>query len=420
MQKTDRAIDKLSQDANISKTESAQILASVGSPELAKFVTGLSASSVMESSSASHSTIAKAKEISKDFNFEENARTAFQASEHLSKTSSDDHVKSLAHNQQASLSEAAHQHQSAHKHIENAKRLSKEADYTESHSASINRNYNDKLIQYIADHEAPNVGGKIGAKNASGIILRNDDETQAYLDYFMRDHAPKLSFSTSQAHFQKEYEGIGLTSTVDKNSVDHFHQQSKNHINHDISDESQGIENRVKRNIEGANQFIKNAQEDVIYPARATLQKEHDRQSTNVGIVAAVKGGISAAKNTLDSPYNFVSEKVEDVIDVYQQYVNGPKVSPDYTNIPQMLNASLQEGSGDLGVPLTQKKSISPNLISGESQHNGRTESILKSQERGEESQAPNVIKIKDVSMKIQEASGEKLEEPKLLRKENY
>ena len=142
MQMTDQAVDKLSKDANISKADSAKLMASVGSPQLAKIVTGLDASTAMESSSVSQETIAKAKEISKQFNFEQNARIAFQASEHLSKTSSDDNVKSLAHNQQASLSEAAHQNQSANKHIEKAKRLSKEADYTESNSASINRNYN--------------------------------------------------------------------------------------------------------------------------------------------------------------------------------------------------------------------------------------------------------------------------------------
>jgi uncharacterized protein (UPF0305 family) len=429
MQMTNRAVDKLSKDANISKAESAQLLASVGSPQLAKLVTGLEASTAMESSSASQETIAKAKEISKDFNFEQNARTAFQASEHLSKTSTDDNVKSLARNQQSSLSEAAHQNQSANKHIENAKRLSKEADYTESNSASINRNYNDKLISYIAGHEAPNVGGKIGKRGATGIISRNDDETQTYLDHFMRDHAPKPAFSMSQAQslLQKEYDGTQLEKTVDKNSVENFHQQSKNEINHDLSAESQGIENRVKGNIAGTNKFIKGAQADIIDPERAKLQKDYDRQSTDVGVVTAIKGGLSAVKNAADSPQNFVHEKIEDVKEAYQTIVHGEKVSPEYTNIPQMLKASLKDsaGSEDLNGGYTQKQSI-PHKESSKgtshftSLHDGSVESLFKHQNNQEELRSPKVIKIKEVSMKQEGESIEKLNAQKemLIKKE--
>jgi hypothetical protein len=425
MQMTNQAVDKLSKDANISKADSAKLMASVGSPKLSKLITGLDAGTAMESSSASQQTIAKAKEISKQFNFEENARTAFQASQHLSQTSSDDAVKSLARNQQSSLSEAAHQNQSAHKHIENAKRLSKEADYTESNSASINRNYNDKLIKYIADHKAPNVGGEIGTRGAAGIIKRNDDETQTYLDHFMRDHAPKPAFSMSQEQslLQKEYDTTEMPSTVDKNSVDHFHQQSKNEINHDLSSESQGIENRVKENISGTNKFIKEAQSDIIDPERAKLEKDYNRQSTDVGIVSAAKGGLRAVKNAVDSPSNFVHEKIEDVQDSYQNIVYGEKVSPEYKNIPKMLHASLKnsENASDLSRELTQQPSSSNNQMFDikaniASQHDGSRESLFNRSDTNEEAHVPKVIKIKEVSINQEGESIEKRDASKDLK----
>lgn len=373
MQMTNRAIDKLSKEAHVSQARSAQILSSVGSPQLAKIVTGLSASTAMESNSLSQETLSKAKEIAKDFNFEDHARTAFQASEQLSKTSSDEQVKSLARHQQASLSEAAHHNQSAHKHLENAKRLSKEADYTENNSASVDRNYNDKLIAYIAAHEAPNVGGKIGTKGAIGILLRNDEETQTYLDHFMRDHGPKATFSMSQEqrHLQKDYAGTPLENTLDldKDNVDRFHGQSTKEIQHDLRAQSQGLEKRVQDTISGTTPFMKGAQEDIIDGDRTKLQKEHARQSSDVGVTTALKGGLRSVKNTLDSPQNFTHERWEDLKEVFKSFYdeknNKKKVIPSYQDLPQMIKDALQkktEGDQKIGstvpVPVSAPVSV--------------------------------------------------------------
>ena len=241
----------------------------------------------------------------------------------------------------------------------------------------------------------------------------------------MRDHAPKPSFSMSQEQslLQKEYDGTQLVSTVDKNSVENFHQQSKNEINHDLSAESQGIENRVKGNITGTNKFIKGAQADVIDPERAKLQKNYDRQSTNVGVVTAIKGGLSAVKNAVDSPQNFVNEKVEDAKEAYQSIVHGEKVSPEYKNIPQMLQTSLKisTDSVDSSGGLTQKQSISHNENSGSTSqftapHDGSTESLFKHQESQAEAHTPQIIKIKEVSIKQDSESIEKLNVSKDLK----
>ena len=348
MQMVHQATERLAQDAHMSKGQAASVLASIGAPGLAQMVTGLSGAANLESNSMNQETLIKAKDISQQFQFDEQARIAMQATEHLSKTSQDEHVKSMARHQQASLSETAQSHQSAQKHKENAKRLTKEADFTESNSVSINRNYNEKLIDYIASHDAPNVGGALGKREATSIIARNDEVTQTYLDHFMRDHAPKHAQTVTQEGLNADYTAASVGLVVDKGVVDQFDQHAKAEMSDTLTRGTHGIETRVRHKREGTEGAIKEAKADVVDSSYTALQKAYERHSTDVGIATALKGGLAALGNTIQSPSRFVDETVDDVKGLYKTLTEGEQPSRTNHDVMERVADSIERTKGSI------------------------------------------------------------------------
>ena len=377
MEIVNQAVDRLAKDANISKGRAAEIMASVGSPELLNSIFGASVGSQLQSSSASSETISKAKEISQSMNFGENARVAMQASQHLSKHSSDDQIQSFAKNHQASLSETARDSQSAQKHFDASRRLSKEADTVESQSATINRNMNDKFIGWLANQEAPNSdGGIIGNRGAIAMLQHKPDEAQAYANQFVREQMPKASLGMSESSLQSEYRATPMSSSVDKGVVDSLDQKSKEEMSYKVGTKAFGMERRVEEQIEGATQFMKGAKEDIVDPRQAELQKDHHRQSTDVGIVSAIGGGLKAVKNTVDSPDRFLNEKIEDMKEGYTKLTKGDlKEARNYSDLPSMINTSIQSR----GYPSSSDKSLRQDVLTAEEQPVRSVESEIKS-----------------------------------------
>lgn len=341
MQKMDQAIDHLSKSANITKGQSATLMASLSSPGVAKFITGGSIGVNLESTGASQDTIAKATEIHKNFNFEENARIGMQATEHLSKGNSEDESTILARNQQKSFNEAASSNQSAQKHLEKSQRLSKEADYTQANESSVNRNFTEQLKTYIANHDAPNAYGKIGMRGAAKIIEKNGSDLEIYTDRFMQQILPPRTHFDDVDSMRQQYKATNIGPVVSNQNmggVDRFYQQSEEKMSHEVSSKAEGIENRVQGRLEATKGLIKSAGEDVINPTWASLQKEHDRNSTNVGLVDAAKGAIKSINHALDSPSRAINEITEDTVEYLQNYQKEQKAPTDYSNVTEKLN----------------------------------------------------------------------------------
>eukprot|EP01035_Chromulina_nebulosa_P023586 gene23586-30585_t len=338
MQVVNQAVDELSKDAGISKEKAASVMASISAPDVAKFFTGLSGGTSLNSSNTSSETISKAHKIAQQTQFEENARTAMQASQHLSKNSSDDQIRSYANNHQASLNQAARDSESAQKHFEKSTRLSREADHVESQSGTINRNMNQQFMDWLSkqpgDH---NSGIEMGYNQAVGLITHKPEVASIFASKFMNENMQKMNLGVDESSLKSNYHNTQIGSPVDQGVVTRLSEKSDNEISYRVGAKSIGLEGRVSDSIEGTKKFIAGSQEEVIDNPKEKLQKEYDRNSTDVGVVSAIKGGLSAVKNTLDSPQNFVHEKIEDVKDTYQTLVNGPfKEATVFKDLPNM------------------------------------------------------------------------------------
>lgn len=360
MQMMDQAVKKLSKDSNISEGKAALVLASVGTPGLGQALFGASASADLTSMNENRDTISKAKEISKQMNFEENARISMQAAKHLSQHSSDDKVKSYAQSQQVSLNKAARDSSLAQKHFDTSRSLSKEADMIESQSVAFNRNHNDKFFEYLANQSTHSSGGRMGERAAAAMIYNNPTLTEAYARQYMRENIPNQSqaLGETEESLKADYHARPMPSAVDTGVVERFDEQARGEITHEKEEEAAGMRHRVEAEIVGTKQFIKNAKQEVINPAREELEKEHSRKSTDVGITTALFGGLKAIKNAKDSPLRFVEEQVDNVKEMYTKRDSGQqKEDTVYSNFSSMITTSMRGDGSSSSMEIIQEDS---------------------------------------------------------------
>ncbi len=307
MQQVQQAVDRLSQETGLSKDKSANLLASVGTPEIMKLGLGVSGGSNTETSSASRDHIQKAKEISQQYSFEDSLKISSQGMQTLAKHQNSDEVQSFVNNHQASVSETARQSESAQKHFDQSQRLSSEARYMEDNSVTMNRNLNDKFIDWLA-HQPPAYRheGHMGERAALMMISHQPELAQSYAQDFQRKQMASGGFSVSsqptEDNLRKDYESQSLDDVVQKDAVSQLSQEAHALRGQNLHSKAEGIEERVMQGQSQGQQFMDQSKHEVLDDQRKEMNHEFNSRSNNVGVLEVMGDVVDTAVQTVARP----------------------------------------------------------------------------------------------------------------------
>ena len=313
------AVEKFAQTHDISTGKAAHVMAQAGTPGMGFFGVGVSANA--SSSHNDNKLIQSAKDFAKQYNLEETGRIAEQATQHLSKHSSDDRIKSYLKSQQASVTDAARDSQSAQQHFDRSDRLIQEADRVDSNALNINRDatahYLDWLEQQPGIHSN---GGNYGAmgKRAALNVLKSPEHASLYESQYMREHMPKQAFGISTSSMQQNYENAHMPSSVDKGVIANLDNLAKTHITNDSAPKADGIEERVERKRMQTESAYDSAQKKMSEQS-TQLEEEYQQAKKKVGITEAATQGVEAVidggAKAIDGALDVASKGVHFVAD---------------------------------------------------------------------------------------------------------
>ena len=352
-QKLNTAVNRFAQNHDISTGKAAQVLAQAGISVLGNGLT-----TNMNSSNEDRELVGKAKEFAQLLQLDKTGRIAEQATQHLSKHSSDDQVQSYLRSQQASLTEAARDSESAQKHFESSQRLNKEADKIESQSATFNRNHNDRFVKWLADQPATHgLSGKIGYREAIGMINHKSEETAVYAERYKRENMQEMSLDRAESSLKEDFKKVQLSSSVDRGVADRLDQHAATQIDHALTQQAEGIEKRIGGKIQETSNTYDAAKEKVNKQSSA-VEDRYQQEKDKVGIaeavgqsMVAIRGGIIKAAEATDEALRYLEDHPETLLTLNSPLINRPDTLPlegvknneGYSD--SALNSSMSESS---------------------------------------------------------------------------
>lgn len=184
---------------------------------------------------ASDQDILRAVEkFSTDENFQKAYRDAVQASVNVSHNVSNETAKRLSDGVAGSFEQSMAERAEAAKSFQEASSWNQQAMNTRTNAMSINADYKQQFVEWLAEQPADNARGKIGYRGAANIIATHPQEAIAWGDQFMKDIGltPSINLSTNPAQLKADYqvEKGHQAYTASKNSLESVRQQGASQL----------------------------------------------------------------------------------------------------------------------------------------------------------------------------------------------
>lgn len=205
--KTAQLVEDFADQNGLTTQKSAELLAeaSVGGGVIFKGSIGGKATM----NATDQEFLQKAEKFSNDKNFQEAARESAQASKSLSHSVTDDNSRRLSEAVSGSYESGIQQRSDASKSYNESEAYNKQAMNTLANSSSINANYNQQFVDWLAEQPADHTTGHIGQRGAADIIGNNPQLAMGYVNKFMDEQglAPNTPLGTSPGKLRSDYEG---------------------------------------------------------------------------------------------------------------------------------------------------------------------------------------------------------------------
>ena len=150
----------------------------------------------------------KFEKFSEDKQFQDAMREAVQASQNISHTTSDEEAKRLSTDMSGSYERSMNERSEAQKSFNELDAWNRQAMNTRANAASINANYNQPFIEWLAKQPADNATGHIGRDGAALMIAKNPGQAMAYGNKFLAQEGlvPKAVLHTSPDKMRADYQ----------------------------------------------------------------------------------------------------------------------------------------------------------------------------------------------------------------------
>lgn len=279
LNKSAQIVKKFGDDNNLNAVQSAQMLAaanaSVGVTKAFSLLTSVTAGGKFDATISGTSDIQniyrKAQEVTQSADFQTSLRDASQLSHNQSFATNNDEGKRLADNLSKSWNESNNFRQEASKSFSQSEAYQMQASAIQHSSSSINANYNQQFIEWVADQRADNAGGgRIGIRGAAYIMAHNPELATAHAERFVSQNsllpsAPTLMQQNSPSNLTASYGGdrSHIITDVNKDTA----QIGMNEIKATAQQDLSGIDNNLAENFnnqhQSAQQQLNNSQQNI-------------------------------------------------------------------------------------------------------------------------------------------------------------
>ena len=197
LNKSAQIVKKFGDDHNLNAVQSAQMLAAasanVGLEKAFSMLTLVGGDAKLSANISGSSDIQNiyrdAQEVTKSQDFQTSLRDASQLSHNQSFAKHDDQGKRLAESLNHSWNESNSLRQEAHKSFTESNNYQEQATEIKNSSASINANYNQQFVDWLAEQPADNSGGgHIGRMGAAHIMTHDPEMAVQYAKIFVEDN----------------------------------------------------------------------------------------------------------------------------------------------------------------------------------------------------------------------------------------
>lgn len=283
-------IQSFADENHISTSKAADLFAetSVGGGVIWKGSVGGKASS----SSSDQALLQKANRYTTENNFQEAMRQSAQAAQNLSHNVSAEKSKKMATDISGSFEKGMNEKVEAAKSFSESDSWSQQAMNTMANAASINANYNQQFVEWLADQPADHTSGHIGQRGAADIISNNPALAMDYANKFMAQEGliPKASLHTNPTQLQTDYhtETGHKQYKATQDSINAVKQQGAAQFSNDLSDHGAKFRDETTQSINANNKTITQGSSDLSQEGSAIEQKVKNEQGRYV-IVRAVK-----------------------------------------------------------------------------------------------------------------------------------
>ena len=204
----------------------------------------------------------KAEAYAKDHNFQEAARESTQTAKNLSHNLSDEHSRRLASDVSGSYEKGINYKAEASKSFSQSESLNQQAMNMRANSASINAQYDQQFIEWLAHQPRDNTnGGHIGFRGAVDMATRDPGQVAVYGSQFMREHglSPSAPIHSNPQQMKSAYQAeTGHNKyTPTQDHINNVEQQGKEGgFNMSLSQQGQNMRSEADRGINTNSQNI--------------------------------------------------------------------------------------------------------------------------------------------------------------------
>lgn len=220
LNKSAQIVKDFAVDNNLTNIQAAQMLAgvssNVGLTKAFSMLTSVTAGGKLDatiSGSADMQKIyRKAEKVIQSEDFQTSLREASQLSHNQSFAINNDEGKRLADNLSKSWNEANNFRQEASKSFSQSEAYQSQASAIKNSSSSVNANYNQQFIEWVAAQPADNAGGgRIGIRGAAYIMAHNPDLATKHAERFISQNSllpstPTLMQQNSPNNLKTSYD----------------------------------------------------------------------------------------------------------------------------------------------------------------------------------------------------------------------
>ncbi|MEI8295106.1 MAG: conjugal transfer protein TraG N-terminal domain-containing protein [Alphaproteobacteria bacterium] len=181
--KSAQLIEDFADQNNISTEKAASLFAEVSAGGGLVFKANAGGRTHLNASDTEQ--LQKATRFAEENSFQDAARESSQAAQNISHTVSDESTKRLAEGVSGSYETGMSERKEAAKSFSESESYTRQAMTTRANSASINANYNQQFMEWLADQPLGNAKARMGMQEAAHIVANDLKLATAYGNRFM-------------------------------------------------------------------------------------------------------------------------------------------------------------------------------------------------------------------------------------------
>jgi len=237
----------------------------------------------------------KAKNFAETNNFQEAAHEAAQTAKNIAHTVSDESTRRFSKEISGSYEKGINQREEASKSFSESESYTQQAMTTRANSASINANYNQQFMEWLANQPADNARGRLGTQSAVHIIANDPKMAASYASRFMETHGLMSQAVQPPPSLRHDYESERRHELYQPSQRDVESVRNEGSMNNNLSSKGEDFRATAQQKMGMTRQKIEHGESE-IYRQGQGVQSDFEKQE---GRSVTVRTAESLQKETI-------------------------------------------------------------------------------------------------------------------------